>query len=258
MAHTKQDLIRDFERLGLKGRDTVLIHSSYKSLGEVEGGPEAVLDAFIEYMKDGLLIFPTHTWATVTPENPVFNVQTEIPCIGILPTLFLNRKNQGVRRSLHPTHSVAAIGRGAEEYLAGEEKIATPCAREGCWGKLYDLEAKILFLGDVIIKNTFLHGVEEWRKTPGRLTDEIYTYTIIDGSEKYETQCRRHVSFDHSQYYIKMKEPFLKKGIAVQGKIGDGISYLCDAKGMADLTLDFLNRNPDFFGNGDPAPKSWY
>ena len=40
---------------------TIIVHSSMKSIGEVEGGADTVLDAFSEYMKDGLLVFPTHT-----------------------------------------------------------------------------------------------------------------------------------------------------------------------------------------------------
>lgn len=253
MVYNKYDLMNDFEKIGLKRTDTVLIHSSYKAVGEVEGGPHTVLDAFEEYMDEGLLIFPTHTWAD---KEPVYHVQTQKPCIGILPTLFIERS--GVKRSLHPTHSVAAIGKGAEEYLAGDEHMTTPCGRTGCWGKLYDMEAKILFLGDVIIKNTFLHGVEEWHNIPNRLTPEYTTFTVIDGDRKFEMKCKRHVAYDHSQHYIKMRDPFLKKGIAIKGQIGDALSYLCDAKGMADMTSEYLVKNKDLFGNGDPIPKEWY
>lgn len=256
MAYSKSDLISSIEKIGLKPTDTVLIHSSYKAMGNVEGGPEIVLDAFIEYMKEGLLIFPTHTWKSVLPEKPIFNVQEEKPCIGILPTLFLKRP--GVKRSVHPTHSVAAIGEGADEYLSGEENMTTPCGRKGCWGKLYDMEAKILFLGDVMVKNTFLHSVEEWSNIPNRLTPETTAYTIVDGNKEFEMNCHRHVGYDYSQHYIKMRDPFLAKGIAVKGYIGDGLSYLCDAKGMADLTTDYLKRNLNLFANDEPIPLEWY
>ena len=58
--HTKQSLIRDLEQMGLDPKGTVLAHFSYKSLGEVEGGPQTVIDAMVTYMKDGLMVFPTH------------------------------------------------------------------------------------------------------------------------------------------------------------------------------------------------------
>ena len=83
-----------------------------KSVGEVEGGADTVLDAFIDYMKDdGLLIFLTHTWEQINDEYNVFNPMTEPSCVGILTNLFMKRP--GAVRSLHPTHSVAAIGKDA-------------------------------------------------------------------------------------------------------------------------------------------------
>lgn len=63
IMYTKTDLINCITAIGIKPNDTLLVHSSIKAIGEVEGGADTVLDAFIEYMKPGLLIFPTHTWA---------------------------------------------------------------------------------------------------------------------------------------------------------------------------------------------------
>lgn len=79
-------------------------------------------------------------------------------------------KRPGVACSWHPTHSVAALGRGAHEYVQGEEQWDTPCPRGGCWGKLYDLGAKILFVGRTLRSNTIIHEVEEWNGIPNRLT----------------------------------------------------------------------------------------
>ncbi len=38
MAHTKGTLRQDLVAMGLTGTETILIHSSMKSIGEVEGG----------------------------------------------------------------------------------------------------------------------------------------------------------------------------------------------------------------------------
>ena len=55
--HTKNSLIADIKKAGINSTGTLLIHSSMKAIGEVEGGADTVLDAFILYMKDGLLLF---------------------------------------------------------------------------------------------------------------------------------------------------------------------------------------------------------
>ncbi len=62
---------------------------------------------------------------------------------------------------------------------------------------------------------------------------------------------------DISFNYDKMLEPFLHKGIAVRGKIGDAPCVLCDAVGMAELTSSYLQREPDLFLTGDPVPDEW-
>ena len=120
MTYTKQTLQQDLAAMGLTGTETILIHSSMKSIGAVEGGADTVLDALMEFFAEGLLLLPTHTWQFIDQDHPVFDVRRSPCCVGILPELF--RQRPGVVRSLHPTHSIAACGRGAAEYLAGDPR----------------------------------------------------------------------------------------------------------------------------------------
>ena len=63
---------KDIKNMGIKNNDTLLIHSSMKAIGQVEGGAETVLDAFMEYLEKGLLILPTHSWNNINEKNNVF------------------------------------------------------------------------------------------------------------------------------------------------------------------------------------------
>lgn len=54
--YTYHDLVRDLENLKIDPKGTILVHSSMKSIGPVEGGADTVLDALMDYMKDGLLV----------------------------------------------------------------------------------------------------------------------------------------------------------------------------------------------------------
>lgn len=257
--YRKNDIIDSLINIGIKPTDTLLVHSSMKAVGEVENGADTVLDAFMEYMKDGLLIFPTHSWAQINDDYNIFNPETEPSCVGILSNLFLKRPD--VIRSWHPTHSVAAYGSDAAEYTFGEERWDTPCAREGCWGKLYDRKAKILFLGCSLRSNTFLHAVEEWNSIPNRIAATYQQLKIITPDGKIiDRPLRRHYNplCDVSEHYGKMLEPFIYLGIAKKGFIGDAESYLCDAVRMADLTTSFLKHNPDLFIDGNAVPTEWY
>ena len=138
--YTKEQLLQQLREMGIRPADNLLVHSSMKSLGAVQGGADTVLDALQEAVPEGLLILPTHTWKQMSADYNYFNPETEPVCVGILPELF--RKRPGVVRSLHPTHSIAVCGPGAEDYIKGEEDCATPCPPEGCWGRLKDIKGK--------------------------------------------------------------------------------------------------------------------
>ena len=170
MQYTKKHLKEQLYQMGLNGTETILIHSSMKAIGDVEGGAETVLDAWMEYFKEGLLLLPTHTWKTVNESHPVFDSQKEPSCVGILTNLFMKR--EGVVRSLHPTHSMAGFGKHAAEYLAGEEYHNTPCTPGGCYDRLKDAGGKILLVGVGHERNTYIHSVEEVLNVPNRLSDK--------------------------------------------------------------------------------------
>ena len=49
MSYTKPDLLQDLADMGLTGQETILIHSSMKSIGPVDGGADTVLDGALPY-----------------------------------------------------------------------------------------------------------------------------------------------------------------------------------------------------------------
>ena len=44
MSYTKLGLLQDLADMGLTGQETILLHSSMKSIGPVDGGADTVLD----------------------------------------------------------------------------------------------------------------------------------------------------------------------------------------------------------------------
>ena len=182
--YTKEELKQQLRNVGLTGKETILIHSSMKAIGEVEGGADIVLDAWMEYFAEGLLLLPTHTWANVNAQHPVYDYRNTPSCVGLLTNLF--RQREGVVRSLHPTHSLAGYGKNAAEYLAGEEERNTPCTPGGAYDRLKDCGGKILLVGVGHERNTYIHSVEEVLNVPNRLAAEPMLLTTIlpDGREK--------------------------------------------------------------------------
>lgn len=241
--------------MNIDSEGTIIIHSSMKSIGEVEGQADTVLDAFSEFMKDGLLVFPTHTWAHINEEQPKFYVEETPTNIGILTELF--RKRPDVIRSLHPTHSVAALGDGAEEFVAGDEQFNTPIARGSSWGKLLDREAKILLVGVDLTRNTFIHGIEEWVDIPNRLTDhhEALVTVLPDGTE-IQVPSRRHVSH-YSLYYWKVEKLLTEKGAIEYAQFGDAKVLVCDTVKLTKYISMMLEMDPDLFSDNEPLTEEF-
>ncbi|KOY14700.1 AAC(3) family N-acetyltransferase [Paenibacillus xylanivorans] len=249
--HTQESLFHQLRQLGIDDQGTLLVHSSMKSMGEVEGGADTVLDALTEYMKDGLLVLPTHTWSTINADNPMFHVESSPCCVGILPELF--RKRPEVVRSWHPTHSVAALGRDAEAFTKDDHLFDTPCARGSAWGKLLDRKATILLIGVDLKRNTFIHGIEEWVDIPGRLTDEpeMLRTVLPDGTE-ISVPSRRHCGLSWSEHFWKVDDVLERKGAMRKGQLGDAIVRVCDAAMLTEVITDMLQDNPDLFSDNLP------
>ena len=236
---------------------TIIIHSSMKSIGEVKGGVDTVLDAFSEYMKDGLLVFPTHTWDTVNGENPKFHVDETPSHIGILTEMF--RQRPGVIRSHHPTHSVGALGADAKEFTTGDEKFDTPAARGSAWGKLLDRKAKILLVGVDLRRNTFIHGIEEWLDIPNRMSDtddhEELVTVLPDGTEIL-VPSRRHIS-GVSERYWKVEDLLVEKGAIEYSQFGDARVLVCDAVLLAKYITQMLEIDPEIFSDNEPLTEQF-
>jgi|UniRef100_UPI004024FBA3 aminoglycoside 3-N-acetyltransferase len=268
--YNKQQLKDQLESMGLKGDETILIHSSMKAIGAVDGGADTVLDAWMEYFKDGLLLLPTHTWKTVNADNPVYNPYTTPSCVGLLTNMFMKR--DGVIRSLHPTHSMSGYGKNAAEYLAGEEYNNTPCTPGGCYDRLKEVGGKVLLVGVGHERNTYIHSVEEVLNVPNRLSDmpmelvielqeesnnsgKLPPYNRDEGWKKHtdnklcrKVYVRKHYNAQQphiSEDFVKLNQIFLDSGVVRKVKFGDADSLLCDAKGMFNIVRQVIAPDPE-------------
>lgn len=254
--YTKESLIKQLEQLNIDSNGTLLVHSSMKSIGPVEGGADTVLDAFTEHMRDGLLVLPTHTWSYINADNPRFYVDRSPSCVGILPELF--RSRPGVVRSLHPTHSVAALGKDAEDFTKDDHHFDTPCARGSAWGKLLDRKGTVLLVGVDLKRNTFIHGVEEWVDIPGRLTDTHEAlYTVLPDGTEIQVPSRRHCGLSWSEHFWKVDEVLESKGAMYKGHLGDAVVRVCDAEKVAIVITKMLKENPDLFSDNHSLDREY-
>lgn len=251
MMYTKKELASQLEKMRLRTADTLLVHASAEAVGDVEGGAQTLLDLLCGAVPDGLLVMPTHTFATVNAENSMFDYRTEPSCSGELGMRLLER--HGAFRSLHPSHSFAAFGKGAEEFVEGEELHQTPCPRSGCMGKLLDRGGKLLLIGSQLSECTFIHALEEWAQIPDRLSEPELRYIVMRDGSIFFTMVSGYESpvSDISANYGKLEKPLLELGIAQEFRLGDARCLLCDCEEMTFFVSELLILKPDLFGDGE-------
>ncbi len=145
----------DLRSLGLAAGDRVVAHSSLRAVGPVEGGADAIVAALLEVVgPDGLIVAPAFTYDTAR-----FDPATEPGRTGALAEAV--RLSPGAVRSLHPTHSVAALGAGAAELCAGHELLAATDV-DSPLDRLARSGGYVLLLGVGHVANTTVH-VGEFR-----------------------------------------------------------------------------------------------
>lgn len=117
----KEDIKFSLELMDIKKGDILLVHSSLTSIGYVEGGAETVIDALLETVgEEGTIVM-----STLTGWFEPFDSGSIPSAVGKISERFRLRKN--AFRSLHPVHSVAAIGKHAEYITEGHENCETGC-----------------------------------------------------------------------------------------------------------------------------------
>lgn len=250
----KSDVAKMLDELGIKSDSTVAVHTSLKSIGGIEGGAEGLLDYFTELLTDGLFIVPTHTWAVINRGNPVFDVRTAVPNIGVFPQICVKAafRRENAVRSLHPTHSVAAFGKRAKAFVAGEENTRSRTPVKGVWGRFYDEDAKVLMIGVGLERNTYMHSIdEEVNPFPDDQNKYFDAVTIDSEGRRHELPHMNSDFYWASKHFPLLEEYLARNGAMSYSMLGsakvtcfdvrrghDALISLC---GKADNTLDFAS-----------------
>ncbi len=240
---TQPQLTAAFRQAGLQTGDLVLVHSALRKLGPVDGGADTVIDALLDTLgPSGTLTLPTHTWKVVNAGQPVFH-QTLTPSnVGALTNVF--RQRPGVLRSLHPTHSVAALGPRAAALVEGHEHDDTPCSATSPYGRLRDWGGKVLIIGEGLNCCTFFHGCEQWAGMPWAVRQQtVLLYSITAAGQLIKVPSHQHWVNTWDQY-PRLEPHLLALGALRISHLGTCALRLLDARAAADWLIPQLQRDP--------------
>lgn len=257
MEVTRQDVARAVVELGIRKGQVVLIHSSMKSFGYVLGGPEAVIQGFLDVLgEEGTLVMPTlsqKNWESVYQDWYMDRPSD----VGLLTEVF--RKMPGVLRSNQATHSVAAIGAKAKWLTEGHTAYGPrygafgdyAFSRSSPWQKMYDMDASIVFAGVNMVCNTMKHLVEymifeeELEKIKGlpeaqKLKKELWHY-----DEKMQEGVWTYLDSD------LLQQVYEETGLLSHAQCGNAEFICISAAKCVDFTNQLVRTEPEKWLNAD-------
>lgn len=163
---TREDIRQAAQAVGICEGDILLVHSSFKSLGPVDGGAETVIAGLMDALgTGGTLVLPTFAQKNFSEAYETWYMDKPSDT-GWLTEYF--RTRPGSYRSDQATHSVAAAGAKAQWLTQTHGHTHkrfgnmgdTPFSNDSPWEKMYQENAKMLMLGVDPRYTTFRHYAE--------------------------------------------------------------------------------------------------
>ncbi|MES2138151.1 MAG: AAC(3) family N-acetyltransferase [Bacteroidota bacterium] len=245
---SKQRLIEDLKKIGLKNGDSVLVHSSLSKIGFVDGGAKTVVDSLFEVVgKTGTLLFPAFPGVGRAKkhleENPSFNIKEAPSQMGSITEYF--RKLNYVHRSFHPTDSICTKGPLADYYTNSHFGELTPYTESSPFRKLCIKKGKILMLGTGLNSCTSLHTLEDAVDFKYPVYDEkTFEIKMIDleGKESLMKTKVHNPDYSAKRNCDALKPMFEQEGVITNGNIGEAKSMLIDADKMLEVMIKNYNE----------------
>jgi aminoglycoside 3-N-acetyltransferase len=229
------EIVRDLRALGLRSGVSVLVHSSLSSIGRVEGGAQTVVTALEQAVAPGgTVLAPTFTGGPQLSAAcpPVFDPVRDAGWTGAVAEALRTRPD--AVRSLHPTHSVAAIGARAVELTRGHVNSVSPCDVHSPFARV-DF---ILLLGVDHESNTTFHHVEELVGVDYHLQDELVRTPHGDlVLHRYGTPRR----------FMALDDALTAAGVQTVGRVGAAEARLVHARSFVSIAADALRASPGLF-----------
>ena len=228
------------------GCETLYVHSGLSSLGYMVGGPAVALKALADACDN--LFLPTHSYCyPVAPgePGPVFDAMTTPSQMGLLAETF--RQQQDVVRSIHASHSLAGMGRLAQETCSGHYECETPCGEGTPYSHLVRRGAGALLLGVSFRYYTPFHTAEwesasDFAAEPG----EIDRLRFIDETGQVRERLSKHQNRTLPRFH-EAGEMLERLGFVRRRQLGlSALLFVPDMSQVHEFLVGRLKVHPDF------------
>ena len=230
--------------LGLTRGAVVFMHSSLSSIGAVDGGADAVVDAVLDALgTEGTLAVPT--FCSINRRRGLTFEPDATPSEVGQITNALRRRPEAFR-SRHIWQSMSAVGKRAEEMMSVHRPAAW--AADGPFWRLYEWDAYIMLLGVPYFRSTFWHLIEQmvqpayarWKQSTGRVKNP-------DGSESPLEEITFGPRPGHIHDFNKLGSRMETRGLVRVGAVGNAMARLYRARDALDTGVAEYRKDPTLF-----------
>jgi aminoglycoside 3-N-acetyltransferase len=240
LAVSKDRIIRDLRRIGVRKGDHIAVTLSLKSIGHVDGGPTTFIDAMLETLgSNGTLLMNTFTRTfplSMIPSDFISDRRTTPVWTGLVPETLRKRKDS--TRSPHPSFSVTAIGKLAQHLTKDHNENSNLFMP---YSRLAEAGGKYLCIG---LGNRLVAIRHEAQRLAG-LFNLVHQWRGV----KYKDFEGKVMIYIYNSLPCIRKLPELvptleKTGIVKTGKVGMARSVLAPAKELLQAMAEMLERDP--------------
>ena len=243
---TKEELINDIRKAGIKTGDILNLKISLKSIGWVEGGAETVISAFLEVIgPEGTIV--TDSFVHVKPikylKKHIYLTDDYTPSYaGAVANAML--RHPQVRRSKHPIQKFAIIGKYADEFADNHTNVSYA----------YDVLRRMAEMGAKNIR------LGEPNKVVGVGTTHVAIGLLGYQQKRTKYGVHYHKTDNSSKLFLvnwaggcvagfnKLLPEYRKIGAFLyEGKVGQADIIVSDMKKTLEWELAEGRKNPKFF-----------
>ena len=151
-----------FDELELPRSGVLYVQSSTDWLQKAGFSASETLTALLDWTSAGTLVMPVYPFRTTHIEylrsSPRFDVRKSAAAIGLIPEVF--RRTAGVRRSLDPDFSIAALGADSADIVRTDADDEDPFSGTSVYARLIERGAVMVGLGVSLNTNSFIHVID--------------------------------------------------------------------------------------------------
>jgi aminoglycoside 3-N-acetyltransferase len=229
--------------------DSLIVHASLRTVGRVEGGADAVIDALLETVgPEGTIVAPTFSnlrfSADSVEPDPSNCIASEV--VGVLPERLMRRPD--AYRSRHRAFSFTALGSNAE-FITAEAPFHYPMGTNSPLARLFQLNGGVLLLGVGHEANSAIYLAEAWANVP-----YLNRRTLAPNDQN---EWQEMLGSPGCTRGFARIEPVLRQArILREGYVGNAPSEYMRIQHTASMAVEMLKGDPESLLCDDPGCES--